>query len=260
MIDPAAVASDEPIRPDQYWRVATHAWWMANMGSPSQRYSYLAEVIMNVWVPFDRQRDWLMDRRLTGRRVWIQGSEEQAAEAGFEIIDRWPTGRWRAPYGDFPAVSAGRQPGPREGSWQRPTPDFLAALPRDPSQLLDQLRADSPDDKPGYTGAFAYATDALRTGLVPADLRAALYRALLILPKAQITERSDTDNGQDLSLSIAGGDRLSEIFVNSANGQFAGERSTFTRDIGEFTAGTVQTSTVVVTTVVDEIGQNGSSL
>ena len=259
MIDPAAIASDEPIGPDQYWHVATHAWWMANMGILPDLYSYLAEVISNVWVPSDQQRDWLMDRQVTGRRIWIQGSEEQAAEAGFEIIDRWPTGLRRAPYGDFSAVSTGRLPGPREGNWQGPTPGFLAALPRDPSQLLDRLREDSPDDRPGYAGAFVYATDALRTGLVPADLRAALYRALLMLPGAQITERSDTDNGQDLSLSIDTGGRLNEIFINSKNGQFTGERATFTRDIGDFKAGTVQTSTVVTTAVVDEIGQIGSS-
>lgn len=262
--EPDAVAvSDKPIGPGQYRHVATHAWWMASMastGSLPERYSYLAEVISNVWVPSDQQRDWLMDRRVTGRRVWIQGSEKQAVAAGFDVIDRWPSGRWQAPYGDFFAVTTGRQPGPREDSWQIPTPDFLAALPRDPRQLLDRLQADSPDDRPGYTGAFVYATDALRTGLVPADLRAALYRALLMLPGVRITHRSETGNEHDLSLSIDNGARRGEILISGADGQFAGERSVFTRDIGDFRAGTEQTSTTVVITVVDRMGQTGAVL
>jgi hypothetical protein len=254
MIDPAAAATDEPLGPDQYRYIATHAWWMATHSSPPHRYSYLAEVISHIWVPSDQQKDWLMDRQLTGRRIWIQGSEEQATEVGVQISGPWPTGRWRAPHGDFFAASAGHQPAPREGSWQVPTPDFLASLPRDPHQLLNRLQA----DRPGYTGAFVYAADALRTGLVPADLRAALYRALLTLPDAQITEPTDTEKWQDIALSINDGHRRSEIFINSANGQFAGERSTVTHDIGDLKAGTVTQSTAVTITTVDSIGQTPS--
>ena len=252
MFDPAAIVRDEPIRSGQYWHVSTHAWWMANMGSEPDRYSYLAEVITDVWIPFDQQRDWLMDRRLTGRRVWIQGSEQQAAEAGFKIEDRWPTGRRRAQYGDFWAESAGQQPSLGEGIWQRPTPDFLAGLPRDSSQLLAQLRESSAgrgDDR----RAFTYAMDVLRTGVVPADLRVALYRALLTIPGVEVAE--DGASGRDFSLSLDDGSRRTEILINGENGQFAGERSTFTRDIGDYQAGTVQTSTKVVTTVVGNIGQ-----
>jgi hypothetical protein len=255
MTDPAAAATDEPLGPDQYLHIATHAWWMATHSSPPHRYSYLAEVISHVWVPSDQQKDWLMDRQVTGRRIWIHGSEDQAAEAGLQISDAWPTGRWRAPHGDFFAASAGQQPSRREGSWQIPTPEFLAALPRDPHQLLNDLQAASPNDRPGYTGAFAYAADALRTGLVPADLRGALYRALLMLPGAQITEPTDTGKGQDISLSTDDGHARTEILITSANGQFSGERSTVTRDTGDLKAGTVTQSTTVTITTVDSIGQ-----
>jgi hypothetical protein len=254
MVDPAAIATVEPLGPDQYRYIATHAWWIANVGSASHRYSYLAEIISQVWVPADQRRDWLLDRRLTGRRVWLQGSEEQAVEAGFEIRDPWPTGRWRAPHGDFFAGSARKQPSSTPGSWQTPTPDFLAALPRDPRRLLHRLRADSPDDRPGYIGAFVYATDALRTGLVSADLRAALCRALLMLPGAQITEPDDKNEGR-ISLSIDDGFRRREIFLSGADAQFAGERCTVTRDMPDLKAGTVTTSTVVSMATVDRIGQ-----
>src|SRR6266536_2371760 len=101
---------------------------------------------------------------------------------GLRSKDRWPTGRWRAPHGNFFAADAGQEPGPQQGCWQVPTPDFFAALPRGARRLHDRLRTDSPADRPGYTGVLTYAIYALQTGLVPADLRAALYRALLLLP------------------------------------------------------------------------------
>jgi hypothetical protein len=250
LFDPTVIVKDEPIRPGQYWYIATHAWWMANMGILPDRYSYLAEVNTDLWIPADQHGDWLMDRRITGRRIWVQGSEEQAAEANFRIVDPWPTGRWRARYGDFWAESSGRQPSPREGTWQTPTPDFLAALPRDPAQLLERLRESSPN-RLGDTGACTYATDVLRAGNVPADLRAALYRALLMIPGAEIAAR-----GRDFSLSLDDGGRRTEVFISGHNGQFAGEQSTFTRDIGEYKAGTVQKSTEVTTTIVNDIGED----
>jgi hypothetical protein len=95
--------------------------------------------------------------------------------------------------------------------------------------------------------------DVLRTGVVPADLRVALYRALLTIPGVEVAE--DGASGRDFSLSLDDGSRRTEILINGENGQFAGERSTFTRDIGDYQAGTVQTSTKVVTTVVGNIGQ-----
>jgi hypothetical protein len=192
-----------------------------------------------------------MSRRLSGRRIWLQGSQEQAAEAGTQTHDPWATGCWRAPFGDFHAERAGRAPEPREGSFQVPTPDFLSALPRDPRQLLDRLRADSPDDRPGYSGAFVYATDLLRTGLAPADLRTALYRALGVMPATQVTEPPDMAEGQDLALSIDDGHRRLEIFLDRSNGQFSGERSTIVRDMHGLKAGTVTTSSVVSITTVD---------
>ncbi len=75
------------------------------------------------------------------------------------------------------------------GCWQVPTADFLAALPRDARQLYDRLRADSPADRHRYTGVLTYAIDALQTGLVPADLRAAVYRALLLRPPSRWPKR-----------------------------------------------------------------------
>lgn len=257
MIDFGAVAADVPVGPDQYRHVVTDAWWMAihRTIDSSQCFGYMAQVVEQVWIPADQRRDWALDRRVTGRREWVLGSAEEAAEAGFEVGDRWPVGRWQAPYGDFFATEQGRSPGVRVAGWQTPTPEFIADLPREPDLLLERLRKDSPGDRRGYVGAFVYAADVLRSGTVPADLRVALYRALLMLPGARITETLGLGSGRDLCISIDDGIRLNEIFISARDAQFAGERDTLVCDDSRgLKTGTVTTCTVVKTFMVDEIG------
>lgn len=104
-------------------------------------------------------------------------------------------------------------------------------------------------------GPFVYADDALRTGRVPADLRAALYRALLLLPGVEIGEADDQDGTRRICLAVDDGVRRNEIFISSADGQFAGERATLTRDVRGLAAGTVTTDTVVSVALVGALGQ-----
>jgi hypothetical protein len=132
---------------------------------------------------------------------------------------------------------SGQQPGPQEDCWQIPNPHFMGGLPHDPGQLYARLRADSPDDRPGYVRPFAYAADALRSGRVPADLRAALYRALLLLPGIKITEAPDQDGAPRIALAIDDGARRNEIFIDPDNeasllsrGLLGVLRSSFRRD------------------------------
>jgi hypothetical protein len=232
---------------------------MTSLGSARHRYCYLAEHISQMWIPADQRQDWLLVRRSTGRRVWLLRSEQEAVRAGLDIREPWPTGRWRAPYGDFFAAASGRQPGSADGCWQSPTPSFLATLPRDPRQLLNRLQADSPNDRPGYSGVFTYATDALRTGLVPAGLRAVFYQALLLLPATQIADVPGDGVGQHVSLRHDDGTVLREIFIETANGQFAGERATLTSATHELPAGSVTTCTAVSIATLDAAGQEPSS-
>ena len=147
VIDPAAVAVDEPLGPGQYRYVLTRAWWTGHLQRSGHDFSCLAENVIQVWVPADEREEWLLDRRQTGRRIWLEGSAERLARAGGGPLGSWPTGRWRAPYGGFFAAESGEQPGPMEECWQLPNSHFLAALPRDPQVLYERLRADSPDDK-----------------------------------------------------------------------------------------------------------------
>lgn len=148
-----------------------------------------------------------------------------------------------------------------ERCWQIPTPDFLAALPRDPRQLYERLCVDSPpSDWPGYVGPLVYGLDALRTGRIPADLRAALYQALLLLPGITITKTAtNSDGATAVMLLLDHKPERTEVFLDPDTGHFTGERrtlitSSFRGPFRGLKAGTVLRSSAVTMAVVDEIG------
>jgi hypothetical protein len=251
----AAKAStvDEPLAPGQYRYIATHAWWMASM----DEYSYLAENLLETWIPADEKQDWLWRRDVTGARKWVAGSEEEARKAGFPIDEAgWPEGEWRAPCGDWFAEEEGREPCETQGSWQIPDEEFLASLPRDTQALYDRLRDDTegrgqdPDLE-----MVVYVADLLRTGQVPADLRAALYRALAKVPNLEITEQvANLDGVEGTAYGISAKGRRHDVIVDPETGQFIGERQVTEEDLGDIPAGTVTQYTSVMTAVVPAMG------
>lgn len=252
--DVPVVASDEAIGPEQYRYVATHAWRLGTFATNGTVHAHLAEHLVTQWVPARPDRDWLLEHRVTGAVRWLTGSEDRARAAGFDPRDGVPIGRFRAPWGDFHAEQEGRLPGRRAQGWHAPTPTFLAALPHDPVELLDRLCTDNPPSR--YSGPFVAAAGALRTCLVPAELRTALYRALALLPAVKVVEDvSDLDGRSRLALVHDDGPTRTELLVDPSDGQYAGERDTLRRDSRcGLRTGTVISTTAVRTRVVDELG------
>ncbi|BAL89688.1 hypothetical protein AMIS_44680 [Actinoplanes missouriensis 431] len=230
---------DEPV-PDGWYRyISTH--------SLSTGYSPGAAVLVGTrderWVPADPAGEWFMLRTDTGERTRLLGTEKQAAEAGLGVRSdpERLSGRCGAFYPDSGDLCTAA------GNWQGPTTRFIAGLPRDPRRLYDRLRTDAegrgqdPDQE-----VLVYAADALRSGLLPADLRAALYRALAYLPTLEITERTATLDGRTgtaLGVTAAGEQR--EIVIDPATGTFIGERQRLAEDRDGIPAGTVIGSSAV---------------
>jgi hypothetical protein len=239
-------ATDEPLGPGQYRYIATHAWWMASGGD----FAYLAENLLETWVPADQEQDWLWRRDVTGATKRLSGQAVRVHETA------WPEGEWRAPCGDWFAVSEGRTPCSQEGSWQVPTAEFLAALPRNPDRLYERLRGDTEGKgSDADLEVVVYVADVLRTGLVPADLRAALYRALAKVDGLQITERvANVDGRRGTAYGISAAGRRHDVIVDPATGQFIGERQLTEDGYDDIPAGTVTEYTSVTTTVVPGIG------
>jgi hypothetical protein len=255
LLEPAVRTADRPLGPDQYRYVATHGWWMGSFGTSTGMLLHLTEQWVRLWIPARPERDWLLDREVTGRVRWLTGSAREAAAEGFDLADAVPTGRYRAAYGDFYAVLDDLAPRCRPGTWHAPTPEFLARLPRDPPALLARLCADGPEGR-AASQPFARAVGALRSGLVPADLRAAFYAALVTLPAVTVEENAtDLDGNARVALVHDDGPTRTELLVDPADGGFAGECDTLrTASRLGLAAGTVVLSTGVVSTVVDTLG------
>ena len=259
MLDLAITVSDDPMGPEQYRFVATDAWWLGSFGA----HQHLTEHRLRTWIPARPERDWMLDRELTGRQQWLTGSAEQAHDDGFELHDVAPVGVFRAPFGEFHRERDGwcvepAQNGPalrRRGSWQVPTPEFLERLPRDPEALLARLL----DDHPGrWASPFSGAVDALRTCLVPAELRGALYRALTGLDGVHLEpDPVEADGRACLVLVHDAGRTRTELLITKSDGQFAGERDTLRTDSRcGLPVGTLINQTAVRTAIVDELGEH----
>ncbi len=260
MIEPAIAVSDRSMAPHQYRFVETHAWWLGTFG-PHQ---HLTEHRLRQWIPAQPDREWVLERELTGAQTWLTGSAEEAREDGFDLHDLAPVGRFRARHGDFgtspdsdpdlDTVLCARPGPPRRGSWQSPTPEFIGRLPRDPAALLTRLREDNPGS---WFGPFAAAVTALRTVLVPAELRAAFFRALTALPGVSFTDDAlNVDGHECFALVHDAGRTRTELLLDPSDGQFAGERDTLRTDSrAGLRAGTVISTTAVRTAVVESEGE-----
>ena len=136
-----------------------------------------------------------------------------------------------------------------------PNSAFLDRLPRDPRALLCCLRADGPEGRTA-SQPFTRAVGALRSGLVPADLRGALYAALIALPAVEVDDHAtDCEGNPRLALVHDDGPTRTELIIDPANGAFAGERDTLrTASRLGLPAGTVVLCTSVTTRVVDTLG------
>lgn len=255
LLVPAVRTADRPLSPDQYRYIATRGWWMGSFGTSTGLLLHLTEQWIRQWVPARPERDWLLDREVTGRVHWLTGSAAEADDEGFDPAAGVPTGRFRAAHGDFYAGLDDLPERPRPGSWHAPTPAFLDRLPREPHSLLRCLNADGPEGRTA-SQPFARAVGALRSGLVPADLRAALYAALVELPAVEVDEHAtDCEGNPRLALVHDDGPTRTELIVDPIDGAFAGERDTLrTPSRLGLSAGTVVLCTSVSTHVVDTLG------
>jgi hypothetical protein len=121
-----------------------------------------------------------------------------------------------------------------EPSWSNPTPDFLARQPRDPDLLLTALRNNTewgtgtlePDER-----AFRHLTSGLSSGLVPADLRAALYQVARKIPGIKLQDNVVTLDGRHgRAVGYERDGYRSDLIISPTTGQMIGSRLVVTRD------------------------------
>ncbi len=240
----AAIRTSDPVvEPGQYLKITTKAVYSATGDDGT----YLESEDGYMYVPANYDDDWVWVRPpSTVVQTFGPGSEKQAAE---DHKTTPPTEMVRAAKGGF-----------YNG---RPMNFGLDGLPRDPQQLLNYIyrttagQGVSPDGE-----ALVFIADTLRTGVVPADLRAALYRALAGIPGVTITDTEATLDGRTgvgFGRDESNGLRQ-EIIIDPTSGMMIGEREIVTRAgvLPGVPAGTVEGSTSVSTSIVDTAPAGGT--
>lgn len=273
----ALEVSDPVVGPGQFLRVRTDAVYAAmgnleadaewarqhNNGELSgvEMTSFLETYRSELHIPADRAGDWFYLQCLRepfqtfGPRSETYAAELAAEAAKYEsseVVSTLPGGQL---YGGDPF-----------GGYYNGTTDISDdwdALPRDPRELLDTIyrfEAGAGQSRDGQ--ALVWIADTLRGGTVPAETRAAMYRAAALIPGVEITEQQATLNG---STGIAIGrvetvsDFRQDIIVDPATGQFIGERRVHLSEVADIPAGTAAGWTAVTTTVVDAAPTDASA-
>lgn len=210
----------------QYLLSRTHADWLiesTQAGGTTDR--QMNEQIIEVYMPTDPDAPWVMYRDW---RANVPGDEEtlRAADGNF--------------YGDYPSPVADLS--------DIPTNSGAEALAYFDAQYTGGNKSRDEDN-------FDRITDVLATGLVPADLRAALFEALALIPGVSSTADVENYDGK-LGIAIGrteflrGGQRQ-EIIVDPATGLVIGERDLYTVAVFGFGVNEVVGHTAIETTVAE---------
>jgi hypothetical protein len=143
------------------------------------------------------------------------------------------------------------------GTWQTPNSSFLSALPRNTAALRQRLYLDTAGAGRSADGeVFVAVADVLRSGLVPADLRAALYRVLATVPGVEITAPTatiGTSSGVAFGRYESTDGTRQEIIINPSNGDLVGEREVAVNALDGIPARTVIGQTAVSRTLLDAV-------
>ena len=242
-------ATDPAAKPGQWWKVTTSGFNLAIIGTSTTDPNAAVAIL---------------EGRTDTSYIAVDGSHATYTASGPATFVR-QVGGAHVTAADLPdqfngsgeVTTSNLAPNDTPGAWQAPTPAFLAALPRDPSALRQRLYDDTAGHGRSTDGeVFVYVADVLRSGLVPADLRGALYRVLATVPGVEITSRTatiGTAKGIAFGWYEATDGTRQEIIINPANGDLIGERDVTVTNVGDIPAGTVTGETVVTRTLANTV-------
>lgn len=231
--------TDPVVNAGQYLKIrSTNVWSTASAQADGSSYEWLDTEKSEMYVPADRNDEWVWQR--SGRIPTTFFSAESKKFVREQNIQPHPE-LLRAPNGTFYG-------GPGFA------PD-MTGLPRDPYRLLNNIYKQTLGKGQSVDGeALVFIADLLRTGVVPADLRGALYKAAAMIPGVSIMEGQanlDGRTGVAIGRTEKAGMMRQEIIIDPKTGQLIGERSILTEPLGSIPAGTAVTWTAIETAVSD---------
>lgn len=247
----AIKTSDPVVGPGQYLKIDSTNLWLTMTGAHNPpdgvgahgELEWLDTEKMSTYIPFNRGEEWVWERSGRNPTAFFDTvAEEFALNQAKEMGDTSELlrGNGGAFYGSPSSF---------------PDQNELAGYARDPRMLLNSIYLKTLGSGQSVDGqALVFIADLLRTGIVPADLRAALYKAAALIPDVTITDSQATLDGQK-GIAIGRLESVDgmrhEIIIDPETGQLVGERSVLTEALRTIPAGTVVGWTTINTSVVD---------
>lgn len=228
--------------PGQYLKIqSTNMWGSAAVTADGSEYEWLDTEKSAMYIPANREEEWVWER--SGRiptTFFDEKSKEYASsmEPAEAYVLRGNNGGF---YGTPPEQSS------------FPSQDALATFPRDPNALLAEIQRQTNGKGQSKDGeALVFIADLLRTGIVPADLRAALYKSAALIPGVTVTDEQATLDGRKgiaIGRVETASNRRQDIIIDPKTGLLIGEREVLTEPRGSIPAGTATTWTAIETTI-----------
>ncbi len=254
-------AKDPELKPGQYRYIEVKGAYLRGFqtGTPQEvvsapvGYSYLVDVTYQTWIPEDVTQEWL-ERRASGDAKLIGSSMPASEVPAYQPMDT-DTGERRGACGDFFPNSKPKKVCGDETDMAQPA--FYADLPRDPDQLLAWLRDYTSQRGSSPSTMFHFGIQFLDSGIMPADLRGALLRAMAKIDGVKVVEEATTPDGRKgLALGLDGDQERRDLIVDPDKGEVIGERTVAKAqaDYPWIEPGTVTGSVSVTTKVADAIG------
>ncbi|MFJ4208123.1 CU044_5270 family protein [Paenarthrobacter sp. NPDC089675] len=246
--------TDPVLAPGQYLKIETKELTASGaQTSDGDQVNWQETTGGQVYIPANRDEEWVWHRE---PRVPVESASAKAKALAAEMAATMQ----RMPEGQPPVVGIVRAKG---GAFYGNDPVAIIGtplkdaneLPKDPRALLDVIyeRTKGAGKNPG-SEAFVTIADGLRTGVVPAGLRAALYKAAALIPGVTLSDRRATIDGRTgtaIGIPSPDGAERTEIIIDPESGLVIGEQSVLLKDYPGSPAGTVVGWTSVRTSVVD---------
>jgi hypothetical protein len=162
-----------------------------------------------IWVPHDLSDDWIFR---DGTEVLRSNSADPRYQYPAEPTRTWAQPGWSDPDGRTYIKTY--------------DPAWYATLPRDPEQLLDRLTSESNAEGSGLAYWFQEVySEVLRSGIAPADIRAALFEGLADTPGMKVQDDVTTLDGRS-GVAIGARGSTWQMVFDQATGRYIGERAT----------------------------------
>jgi RNA polymerase sigma-70 factor (ECF subfamily) len=232
--------TDPVVNPGQYLRIkSTNVWGTYSQEADGSQYRWLDTEKSDMYIPADRSAEWVWQR--SGRVPTTFFDAKSKDYVLTQNIQPYPE-LLRANNGAFYGSS---------GWWEATD---LSQLPRHPYRLLNSIYKQTLGQGQSVDGAaLGFIADLLRTGVVPADLRAALYQAAAMIPGVTVTEGQanlDGRTGVAIGRFEEGPAKTrQELIIDHETGLLIGERSVLTQAQEGIPAGTATTWTAIETSV-----------